>query len=393
MLLDHGCVREGLLHCAIACNQLKAAQLLLQSGVDANELRHNKTPLLVCLKNHALEFAKLLLENGADPYLPVDGQVALYHAVAAGDLDFVKFLCVQCHQIGAFEPCRPPLARAIEGRDFAIISYLLSQGADPNVTTEVAGETVTLLDLAIARRDQNTLSLLLKCGADAARANRKLMTKEIAECVNGYEDIDDPFDPDIEALGTEVEGVDKETSLCVTELLVPITGVDDMGLSHRINAVRKALRIVVGVTQKTKSISDDINDKRLALLQPVFAGSSPEEKSRVDLLTLNKKLQQLRKVILNLRKSFHDLWTNAWTFMENAIALLNKRMGVIDEIAHSQNVFLRMGFGSDIFGEMVEENIPKKNVIIETLSQLANERENLLKIFIFVYGIMESLAR
>ena len=411
-MLDHGCSRKGLLHSAITCHQLEATKLLLEYKVDPNELYNGQTPLLVCLKNQVLEFARLVLESGADPYVAVDGQVVLYYAVEAGELEFVQLLCERCHQVSALEPCRAPLARAIEGRQYAITRYLLSQGANPNVSVDVAGETVAVLDLAVARQDRGAIALLLDCGADASRADRKLMTKDIAEFFDGYPEAPDVADPEIDAISSDLDNLEKTASECCAKVLKPVDDFEELRLSVCINALRQCMRDIVTLTQRVKGISTNINAKRADLLKIQFTARSwagslrlsefknrrPRDAAstgneRFELLALNKRLQSLYVNILRLHRTFRDVRLHEIAFMDSCFTVLKEHIAKLDEISTSQLKFLRMGFRSEVFGELLEENVPKRAMIAQTITELTTESANLSLIFQTVERELQALAR
>ena len=111
--------------------ELDAVQFLLDHGVGVKinlEIEHCGTPLAqACLKRR-LDIIKLLIERGADVNF-VGRYGALSNPLAAacsrGDLEIVKYLV----SVGADARIGAPLA-AIERNNYALITYLLDNGAD-----------------------------------------------------------------------------------------------------------------------------------------------------------------------------------------------------------------------------------------------------------------------
>ena len=72
-LLEKGCNKAYLIHSAIAFNRKKCLEILLEYHADPNEAdKEGSTPLLLCLKYNLLDFAKFLIQKGADPSIPVN---------------------------------------------------------------------------------------------------------------------------------------------------------------------------------------------------------------------------------------------------------------------------------------------------------------------------------
>lgn len=73
LLLDKGCNKTCLIHYAIAFNKKKCLELLIEYHANPNELDDDgATPLFACLKFNLLDFAKFLIQNGADPSIPIN---------------------------------------------------------------------------------------------------------------------------------------------------------------------------------------------------------------------------------------------------------------------------------------------------------------------------------
>lgn len=77
---------------AIGC--LECIKLLISYGVNINEIRQGRTPLMVALynQNDNLEMVNFLLENGADINAEGGYGTALWTAISYENLDMVKFL-------------------------------------------------------------------------------------------------------------------------------------------------------------------------------------------------------------------------------------------------------------------------------------------------------------
>lgn len=73
LLLEKGCKKTFLIHSAIALNKKKCLELLLEYNADPNEIDEDgATPLFICLKLNLLDFAKLLIQKGADPTILIN---------------------------------------------------------------------------------------------------------------------------------------------------------------------------------------------------------------------------------------------------------------------------------------------------------------------------------
>ena len=151
-----------------------AALVMLNAGVDINQLDVDKTSVLVAsLLNKKYTFAKFLLDRGANPNLAdVNGRTALYAAIDMRNEDYSAM------------PAHPAMDSM---SDLEIIQALLAKGANPNATLTQRlpgrsgmdsgdtslGEGTTPLMRAARGGDAQVMRLLLKSGADP-----KLETKE-----------------------------------------------------------------------------------------------------------------------------------------------------------------------------------------------------------------------
>ena len=278
ILLDHGCSRRALIHSAIACDQFNALKTLLDAGADPNEVCDGLSPLLLCLKvregsaekmNDEIE--QLLIKKGADPFMAIDGKTVLYHAAESGNLKFVQFLSKVCHHVGVLPPALSPLAAAIEQRHFAVSSYLLRAGANPNAEVQVAGQTLSLLDLATMRRDGRTLTLLVNYGADLSKRRSisedgQSKDDEMERWLNKFAE-SQPVKESLErrnqkkslkALRKSVGGLEDAVKQFREKLKVGST----LEISEKVSELRECLRIAIDATSQAKDISNEVNARR-----------------------------------------------------------------------------------------------------------------------------------
>jgi ankyrin repeat protein len=164
---------------AARANDIESVKLLLAAGVDVNQVSgYGWSALLVATQNRYYKLAAFLLDRGADPNLAnKGGWVPLYLAtdnrniengdypVRKGDmdhLDFIKLLIAKGANVNARvkdstetrtvftnqwldENGATAFLRASQSGDVALMKFLLANGADPKIETELG---VTALHVA-----------------------------------------------------------------------------------------------------------------------------------------------------------------------------------------------------------------------------------------------------
>ena len=153
LLLDKGALpdrKDGYGYSALMYAAMRGhaevAQVLLSMDASPNVLTpYGITALMLACGHSHPEIVQLLLEHQADPFLqsPVDGQTALMMAAGSCCLEAVALLVdrsvtVETKTIGGpasgyVEGLTPLMSAAARGC-FAVTEYLLSHGADPNMS-------------------------------------------------------------------------------------------------------------------------------------------------------------------------------------------------------------------------------------------------------------------
>jgi uncharacterized protein len=213
--------RGGLtaLHFAAREGDIECARVMLDAGVDVNQVDADGTSVLVIsLINKHYSFAKFLLDRGADPNL-VDarGRGALYAAIdmrnedysamparpeddALPSLDLIQALVEHGANVNAkltrnlpgrsgmdsgdvaLGAGTTPLMRAARAGDAPVMRILLGHGADPALKT-TDGNTALLFAAGVGYRDKNTrgteagaleaVKLALGAGLDLSQQNAR----------------------------------------------------------------------------------------------------------------------------------------------------------------------------------------------------------------------------
>jgi ankyrin repeat protein len=166
---DNG--NRPVLRAARECNY-KAVDLLIQAKADFVSGSEDglKSPLITAAASGSLECVRVLLANGADPDVEIDGMTALYEAVASNYPDIVALLLT--HDPRPNMEKTPPgqlrlLMRAVGTKNAELVSLLLEHGTtvdffDPNAATL----TKTPLSEACSQGNLEIVKLLLAKGAD-----------------------------------------------------------------------------------------------------------------------------------------------------------------------------------------------------------------------------------
>ena len=123
-------MQDGPLCTAINAENPELAKELIIQGTKINVFGCNGvTPLYLAVYNEYYDVAKLLLENGADPNLRIDGQSTPMHAAAMTSIEFVALLLKNGADINAVDEDGTPLDAAIALRKHDVIQYLKEHGA------------------------------------------------------------------------------------------------------------------------------------------------------------------------------------------------------------------------------------------------------------------------
>ena len=446
-------------------------KLLLRFGADPNEICNGLSPLLLSAKVHgvgdqmAFDFEKLLIDSGADPFLVVEGETVLSYAAASGNLQLVKFLWENCHQLGVLPPQRSPLAVAIQKRHFPVTSFLLMTGANPNGEVLVGEKTVSILDLALMRRDGRTITMLIDCGADLNMASTRLLETVIENWHRQF------------PAAKPSKGLEKLQSM--DDLVGAITDFEEaarslpgklksgkaLEISSKISDLRKCLQLAMDATEKAESLSNEIDSRRQGLLDiqskhfaiedkaemeslfekdmaelkqflEGFSGKMAKAaeaggndflqlheelssfadntdrtlqdfvfekfdqihvkstgKERTDLVFLNKALGTLMTHIAKLFTLFTEVRREGEAFLARTLNTLQEYQDTIRNIAKNEQTLVRMGFKSDIYAELTQENGTKEEVIQATLQALETEKENVATICTTLHRTLNAMAR
>ncbi|MBI3181617.1 MAG: ankyrin repeat domain-containing protein [Myxococcales bacterium] len=225
---------------AIEKERLEVARYLVAQGADVNARgKHGTAPLAAAVARGSPELVRLLLEKGADPKVPLTRQTLLHRAAARGNPEVISMLLERGLDLNQRGEGRTPLewasaegkleavkvlwaagARvrgesqalpdAARGGHWAVVDYLLQQGADIGAK-DGGGKTALhhASDAAVARRlldrraepnakdaegwtplhhaawkgDEALARLLLERGADPAAAS----TEEATLCAEENE--------------------------------------------------------------------------------------------------------------------------------------------------------------------------------------------------------------
>lgn len=206
-------------HFAAREGDIVTAQVMLDAGVDINQVdADNTTALVVSIMNKKYTYAKYLLEHGANPNLAdVRGRAALYAAIDMRNEDYSalpahkeddplpSFDLIQAlldhganvnAQLTKNLPGRSgmdagdtsldagttPLMRAARAGDSAVMRALIAKGADPKLTTK-DGSNALEFAAGIGYRDKNTtgteaealeaLKFAMTLGLDINAANNR----------------------------------------------------------------------------------------------------------------------------------------------------------------------------------------------------------------------------
>ena len=449
-------------------------KLLLRFGADPNEICNGLSPLLLSAKVHgvsdqmAFDFEKLLIDSGADPFLVVEGETVLSYAAASGNLQLVKFLWENCHQIGVLPPQLSPLAVAIQKRHFPVTSFLLMTGANPNGEVHVGEKTVSILDLALMRRDGRTITMLIDCGADLNMASTRLLETVIENWHRQF------------PAAKPSKGLEKLQSM--DELVAAIADFEEaarslpgklrsgkaLEISNKVTELRKCLQLAMDATEKAESLSNEIDSRRQGLLDIQSKHFATEDKAemeslfekdmvelkqfldgfsakmakaadanqpggsdflqlheelssfadntdmtlqdfvfekfdqfhvkstgkeRTDLVFLNKALGTLMAHIAKLFALFTEVRREGEGFLTRTLNTLQEYQDTIRNIAKNEQTLVRMGFKSDIYAELTQENGTKEEVIQATLKALETEKENVATICTTLHRTLNAMAR
>jgi ankyrin repeat protein len=133
-ILSEWRAKGAALVCAARQRQIKAIKILLQAGVDVNELANKSsggecTALHEAAEKGHLDAASFLIEHGADVNArDWTGQTVLEVAAWTGQLQMVRFLLIR----GANIQAKNLIANAAESNNADLVRFLLDRGAQIN---------------------------------------------------------------------------------------------------------------------------------------------------------------------------------------------------------------------------------------------------------------------
>jgi ankyrin repeat protein len=145
--------------------QIRAIKLLLEAGVDVNELASDGlggecTPLHKAAEHGHLHCASVLIEHGADVNARDRfGRTVLEATAWAGQLQMVRFLLIR----GADIQAKNLIAHAAESTNVDIVRFLLERGA--HINGGLSGSQPALVWI-VSNSNHAALRLLLERGAD-----------------------------------------------------------------------------------------------------------------------------------------------------------------------------------------------------------------------------------
>ncbi|MFZ3102250.1 MAG: ankyrin repeat domain-containing protein, partial [Desulfitobacteriaceae bacterium] len=146
-------------------DDLAVVTLFLQAGADANLTNSDKeTALMIAADKSYPEICKLLLDQGADLNArDSQDRTALGIATSRGKSEIVKLLLDRGADANSKNKGVPLLVTAIQQGKADIAKVLLNKGADIDAK---GSDADTLLTLAIANNQLETVKLLLKAGVN-----------------------------------------------------------------------------------------------------------------------------------------------------------------------------------------------------------------------------------
>lgn len=148
--------REDYLHNAIRVNNLNMVKLLINNGIDINQIPKNsssdyngKSPLYLSVEKQNTDVIKLLLLNNANINIDADKKSILYNAL----ISYKKY------------------SSEAEKNSLNIIKLLLNAGVDIDIRDSFGGNTPLIY--AIEKKYTEVVKLLIEYGADVNYENKK----------------------------------------------------------------------------------------------------------------------------------------------------------------------------------------------------------------------------
>ena len=184
--ISDGQFNRTALHVAALNNNTEFAKLLLERGaeIDVRD-ESNKTPLHAAAFNNSTEAAKLLLERGAKiEAKDVSNNTPLHHAAFKNSTEAVKLLLERGAEIDARDVSNnTPLHAAAKNNSTEAVKLLLERG------TEIDARDVsnnTPFHAAAQNNSTEAAKLLLECGAEIDARNVNYQTPlEVARSILG----------------------------------------------------------------------------------------------------------------------------------------------------------------------------------------------------------------
>jgi ankyrin repeat protein len=174
-------------------NRIDVILVMLNKGVDANaRAKGGYTALIAAAGNGSMDALDLLLARGARVNMPTDeGWTALMEAVAREQEEAARRLLRAGADVAMREKRHGSTVLMVAARTDtpALVSELLANGADPNVSETAKGLTPLHLALSSQRlRSVEAVGELLVAGADPAKAARDGYTPLMSAAESGMLD-------------------------------------------------------------------------------------------------------------------------------------------------------------------------------------------------------------
>lgn len=161
----------GLLHLAVFYNNLGAAQLLIEKGLDIHAKTNDGDSVYQMTKNSSVEMLELLLKAGLK--VSRDNEPNMVEQ----SLDFQNAVMAAHFEAQGYEfpeqvlQDKDYVLELVRTQDTETLAYLLSKGLSIESRVLVYGEMVTLLNAAVIINSQKMTSFILQAGGDPNARN------------------------------------------------------------------------------------------------------------------------------------------------------------------------------------------------------------------------------
>lgn len=383
ILIENGCKTDFLVRYAVRSKQMDCLKYLIAKGYNLNESNSSTaSALFASVTENLPEFAKVLLENGADASLLFKDQTLLSYAAKAVKPSFFKLLIQYGAPLSALPPAIPPLITALKKQQMNIVSTLLSLGADPDCycLSKESKSLIYPLDIAFRIKSSAAMTLLLLSGARKNSINKEELDESMRSQFEEMTSVIKVREPqqltrDLSLVFGQYKPIESSTKVLIEELRL-VGEMNRILISQKLNKIRETFYKFTVFMPKLLEFSKNLDSQRLLILKKQFRLFEQDDKVK-----LSPIIQSSSKIWRSLLSQTVDLMNK------------NKSRSTIQKNQFIDFINTELKKKSDGLGEKIENILCFSNEGDASENSDANKNRELLAYFADILQQLKSLQK